>query len=79
MYCLSFNVLSFLYNRGQTIHSRTNNTLKDRQYIEEDRQYIEEDRQYIGGQTIHWRTDNTLEDRQYLEEDRKYIGGQTIH
>jgi hypothetical protein len=49
MYCLSSNVLSVLF------HWRTDNTLEDRQYIEEDRQCIVEDRQYIGGQTIHWR------------------------
>ena len=58
---------------------RTDNTLENRQYIEEDRQYIEEDRQCIGGQTIHWRTDNTLEDRQYIEGQTIPCRGETMH
>jgi hypothetical protein len=42
-----------MHGRTGNTRKRTDNTLKDRQYIE--------------GQTIHWRTDNTLEDRQYIE------------
>ena len=40
------------YIGGQTIHWRTDNTLKDRQYIEKTDNILE-DRQYIGGETIH--------------------------
>jgi hypothetical protein len=74
MYCLSSNALSVLQCiacplqcGGQTIHWRTDNTLKRTDNALEDRQYIEEDRQYI------------VEERQYIEEDEQYIGGQTIH
>jgi hypothetical protein len=41
------------YIGGETIHWRTDNTLKRTDNTLEYRQYIEEDRQYIEGQTIH--------------------------